>query len=356
MRKEKTRAYKRIKESDRHKIEALYNAKVPVWKIAEELGFSKVSIYAELKRGAYQHKNTDWTETTKYSAYKAQRNADYNATAKGAQLKIGNDYAFAQFVENMILAGYSPEAVLGFIKDNGLEFDTKVCRVTLYSYIDKGVFRNISNKNLLRKSKKRKYKKIQRAKKLPRIDHSIEKRPKEIQDRTTFGHWELDSVIGTQMKGKTILSFTERKTRMQLILIAKDKSAASTVNALNHIERKIGTRNFRKIFKSFTCDNGTEFSNTVGMEFSPSGKQRTTVYYCHPYCSSERGSNENQNGFIRRFIPKGTAISKYTPGEIKKIQDFINQYPRGIFDYKSSATLFESELRKIGIQKNSIFF
>lgn len=356
MRKEKTRAYKRIKESDRHKIEALYNAKVPVWKIAEELGFSKVSIYAELKRGAYQHKNTDWTETTKYSAYKAQRNADYNATAKGAQLKIGNDYAFAQFVENMILAGDSPEAVLGFIKDNGLEFDTKVCRVTLYSYIDKGVFRNISNKNLLRKSKKRKYKKIQRAKKLPRIDHSIEKRPKEIQDRTTFGHWELDSVIGTQMKGKTILSFTERKTRMQLILIAKDKSAASTVNALNHIERKIGTRNFRKIFKSFTCDNGTEFSNTVGMEFSPSGKQRTTVYYCHPYCSSERGSNENQNGFIRRFIPKGTAISKYTPGEIKKIQDFINQYPRGIFDYKSSATLFESELQKIGIQKNSIFF
>ena len=348
--------YRRIRESDRHKIEALYNAKVPVWKIAEELGFSKVTIYAELKRGAYQHRNHDWTETTKYSAYKAQRNADYNATAKGSQLKIGNDYAFAQFVENMILAGYSPAAVLGFIKDNELEFKTKVCRVTLYSYIDKGVFRNISNKNLLRKSKKRKYKKINRIKKLPRIDHSIEKRPKEIQDRTTFGHWELDSVIGTQTRGKTVLSFTERKTRMQLILVAKDKTAASTVNAINYIERKIGPRNFRKIFKSFTCDNGTEFSNTNGMEFSPSGKQRTNVYYCHPYCSSERGSNENQNGFIRRFIPKGTAISKYSQGEIKQIQDFINYYPRGIFDYKSSASLFENELNKIGISKKSIFF
>ena len=131
--------YRRIKESDRHKIEALYNAKVPVKKIAEELGFSKVAIYAELKRGSYQHRNTDWTETEKYSAYKAQRNADYNATAKGAQLKIGNDYDFAQFVENMILAGYSPGAVLGFIKDNNLEFRTKVCRVTLYSLIYVGI-------------------------------------------------------------------------------------------------------------------------------------------------------------------------------------------------------------------------
>ena len=91
-------------------------------------------------------------------------------------------------------------------------------------------------------------------------------------------------------------------------------------------------------------------------EFSPSGKQRTTVYYCHPYCSSERGSNENQNGFIRRFIPKGTAISRYTPGEIREIQDFINYYPRGIFNYKNAATLFEAELQKLGIQKNSIFF
>ena len=356
MKEQKTKAYRRVKESDRHKIEALYNAKVPVWKIAEELGFSKVTIYAELKRGAYQHRNTDWTETTKYSAYKAQRNADYNATAKGAQLKIGNDHAFAKFVETMILAGYSPEALLGFIKYNDLQFKTKVCRVTLYSYIDKGVFRNITNKNLLRKSKKRKYKTVKRTKKLPHIDHSIEKRPKDIQDRTSFGHWELDSVIGTQTKGKTILSLTERKTRMQLIIISKDKSSASTVNALNHIERKIGTRNFRKIFKSFTCDNGCEFANTEGMEYSPSGKQRTTVYYCHPYCSSERGSNENQNGFIRRFIPKGTPISKYTPQEIKQIQDFINHYPRGIFNYQNSATLFENELQNLGIEKNSIFF
>ena len=355
--KNRIRSYRRVTASDRDKIEALYNAKVPVSEIAKELGFSKVTIYAELKRGAYNHRNYDWTETRKYSAYKAQRDADYNATSKGAQLKIGNDHAFAEFVEKMILKGYSPAAVLGYIKENNLEFNTHVCRVTLYSYIDKGIFRNISNKNLLRKSKKKKHRKVKRSKKLQNLEHSIEKRPKEIQERISFGHWELDSVIGTQTKGKTILSITERKTRMQLIMISKDKTAMSTVNVLNQIERKIGVRNFRKIFKTITCDNGTEFSNTVGMEFSPiSGKQRTTVYYCHPYCSSERGSNENQNGFIRRFIPKGTPISNYTPNEIKRIQDFINYYPRGIFNYKSAADLFAEELDQLGIEKNLIFF
>ena len=350
--------YRRMSESDRNKIEALYNVKVPVARIAAELGFSKVAIYAELKRGFYMHRNTDWTETRKYSAYKAQRNANYNASSKGGQLKIGNDYEFAKFVEEMILKGYSPEAVLGYIKEHKLQFRTKVCRVTLYSYIDKGIFSRISNKNLLRKGKKRQYKRVRKTGKiLPNIEHSIEKRPKEILERTSFGHWELDTVIGRRDKGKTLLSFTERQTRMELIFVSNDKSSMSTVNVLNYIERKLGTKNFRKIFKSFTCDNGTEFSNTVGMEYSPiSGKQRTTVYYCHPFCSSERGSNENQNGFIRRFIPKGTPISNYTNAEIKDFQDFINNYPRGILGFKSSADLFAAELSKLGIEKNLIFF
>ena len=273
-------------------------------------------------------------------------------------MKIGSDHRFAKFVEAMILAGYSPDATLGYIKDHNLNFDTKICRVTLYSYIDKGVFCNITNKNLLRKSRKsKKHKTVRKAKKLPNIEHSIEKRPKEIFERSSFGHWELDSIIGNKNKGRTILSFTERLTRMQLVVVSKDKTAMSTVDVINRIEKKIGTRAFRKIFKSFTCDNGTEFSNTLGMEYSPiTGRKRTSVWYCHPYCSSERGSNENQNGFVRRFIHKGTPISNYTLSQIHDIQDFINNYPRKIFNYRSSLSMFESELSKLGLQKKLIFF
>ena len=351
------RTYRRISESDRHKIEVLYNKNVSVKEIANILGFSKVTIYAELKRGAYQHRNHDWTETVKYSAYKAQRKADYNATSKGAQLKIGNDYEFATFIEEMILSGYSPEATLNHIKDNNLKFKTKICRVTLYSYIDKGIFANISNKNLLRKSQQHTRKKtIQRGKTIPKLEHSIELRPAYINDRSEFGHWELDTVIGKREKGKTLLVFTERKTRKELIYVSNDKTALSTVHVINTIERKLGTRNFRKIFKSITCDNGTEFSNTYGMEYSPiNQRKRTTVFYCHPYCSSERGSNENQNAFIRRFIPKGTPIEKYSLDEIKNIEEFINNYPRHIFNGKSSEKLFNLELERLNIKKSIIF-
>ena len=345
--------YKTINKATRDKLEALYNARVPVKQIAVELGYTEQSIYRELKRGFYMHRNSDWTETRKYSADKAQYKANINATAKGARLKIGNDRVFAKFVEDMVLKGFSPAAILGYIKENGLVFKTEICRATLYSYIDKGLFLRISNKNLLHKGKrKRSHKKVRVVKQLPKIEHSIEKRPREVAERITFGHWELDTVVGTQKKGETLLCMTERLTRMEIIFKSPDKSAAATVTMLNRLERKFGSRNFRKVFKSITCDNGTEFSNTVGMEYSPyTGKQRTTVWYCHPYCSSERGSNENQNGFIRRFVPKGTKICSYSPQEILEVQNFINNYPRAIFNWQNSFKMFQNELEKLNIKK-----
>ena len=350
MTKTKSR-HKTFNKSTRDKLEALYNAGFSIQRIADELGFTYSGVYYELRRGYYMHRNSDWTETRKYSADKAQMVADINATAKGAPIKLGKDKEFAKFVEDMVLEGYSPGAILLYIKEHGLTFKTKVCRVTLYSYIDKGVFLRISNKNLLRKGeRKKKQTKEKQPKKLPNIEHSIEKRTPEINERTSFGHWEGDTVVGKRKKGETLLVFTERLTRMEIIFKSFNKTAASTVYALNRLERKLGSANFRKIFKSITFDNGTEFSDTEGMEISPyTKKQRTTVYYCHPYCSSERGSNENQNAFIRRFIPKGTAISGYSNVYIRYVQNFINDYPRAIFDGENSTKRFTRELEKLNI-------
>ena len=350
MTKTKSR-HKTFNKSTRDKLEALYNAGFSIQRIADELGFTYSGVYYELRRGYYMHRNSDWTETRKYSADKAQMVADINATAKGAPIKLGKDKEFAKFVEDMVLEGYSPGAILLYIKEHGLTFKTKVCRVTLYSYIDKGVFLRISNKNLLRKGeRKKKQTKEKQSKKLPNIEHSIEKRTPEINERTSFGHWEGDTVVGKRKKGETLLVFTERLTRMEIIFKSFNKTAASTVYALNRLERKLGSANFRKIFKSITFDNGTEFSDTEGMEISPyTKKQRTTVYYCHPYCSSERGSNENQNAFIRRFIPKGTAISGYSNAYIRYVQNFINDYPRAIFNGENSTKRFTRELEKLNI-------
>ena len=344
--------HKTFNKSTRDKLEALYNAGFSIQRIADELGFTYSGVYYELRRGYYMHRNSDWTESKKYSADKAQMIADINATAKGAPIKLDRDREFSTFVEDMVLKGYSPGAILLYIKEHGLKFKTKVCRATLYSYIDKGVFLRISNKNLLRKgTRKKKQTAEKQPKKLPNVEHSIEKRTPEINERTSFGHWEGDSVIGTNKKGETLLVFTERLTRVEIIMRSYDKTAASTVRALNRLERKLGSTNFRKIFKSITFDNGTEFSDTEGMEVSPyTRKRRTTVYYCHPYCSSERGSNENQNGFIRRFIPKGTAISGYSDKYLRYVQNFINDYPRALFDGENSTKRFTRELKKLNIE------
>jgi len=342
------RKYRRLTWENRVQIETLLNAGVKVTEIANRLGFTFSAIYKELKHGYYMHKNTDWTYTRKYSAYKAQEHMLFEKTTKGAQLKIGNDYELLAFIEDKIINEHlSPDAVLGLIKRDNLQFKTSICRVTLYSYIDKGLFMNLTNKDLRIKGKKKKHKKIRVAKK-GTLGKTIEQRDISILTRDEFGHWELDTVVGKRTRDAVLFVFTERKTRQEIIVKGKDKSAVTCVNILNKLERHYGKR-FKKIFKSITCDNGCEFSNFIGMESSiyRTRQPRTQVYYCHPYCSSERGSNENQNKMIRRFIPKSTAIGEYSLAFIQEVQDYINNYPRRIFGYKTSQMLFNEELEKI---------
>ena len=124
-----------------------------------------------------------------------------------------------------------------------------------------------------------------------------------------------------------------------------NKKAESTVKALNSLERKLGAVKFRGIFKSITVDNGVEFLDFQNLEKSIINKKlkRTIIYYCHPFCSSERGSNENQNRLIRRFIPKGSDISLLTNEDIKQIQEWMNNYPRKLLGGKS-ANMLKKEL------------
>ena len=336
--------YNRLTKNERLQIESLYNNNVKISVIAKYLGHHVSTIYREIKRGLYDHLNYDYTYTKKYSCDKAQRYIDYSNSSKGVQLKIGNDYDFVEYVEKMILKKYSPEALLAEIHRKKLTFKTKVCVSTIYNYIDKGIFMNISTKDLTRQGKMKGKPRQERTAKRAPAGQSIEKRAQHINDRSEFGHWEMDTVIGKQTKGQILLVLTERKTRYQLIYKMKDKTARSTVQAINSLERKYKSK-FSKIFKTITVDNGTEFSACFDLEHScmRAHQQRTTMFYCHPYSSWERGSNENQNAFIRRFIPKGTIMEKYSKAEIEQIAQFINDYPRRMFGYSSSRDLFALE-------------
>lgn len=339
-----SRTFKHLTFNDRLQIEAWLKAGVSKKEIAVMLGVHWKTIYNELKRGQYEHLNSDYTTEMRYSPDIAEKKYQENLRAKGAPLKIGSDLEYAQYIEYKIrVEKYSPRAVLGEIKRKGVEFSTTISAPTLYRYIEQGVFLTITNDNLPVKRNKteHRYRKV-RAARAPK-GTSIEKRPVEISERSSFGHWEMDCVVGKKGTKKTFLVLTERYTRYEIIRIMKDHTAASVVKALDGIERSYGAGLFAKVFQTITIDNGSEFSDYEGLEQSCRKKgSRTKVYYCHPYSSYERGSNENQNKMIRRHYPKGVSLDKVTLADTRKLEKWINNYPRKIFDFYSSADLYQA--------------
>ncbi len=342
---EKTPKYKTIKWEDRLKIEALYRAGVSVQEIAEQLGFHHSTIYRELKRGKTKKRNTDWTETEIYSSNLAQTRAEEKQKNKGRPLKIGNDYPYVKYVEYKIgEEKYSPAAVLELIKKEDLKFDTTVCLSTLYNYIRQGVFLNLTMGDcpFHKEKPKQKKKKIQ---KRVSAGTSIEQRPAYIEERQEAGHWEMDTVVGGQGKSKkSYLVLTERKTRFEIIEVLNEHTAAEVVRTLDKLERRYTEKGFREIFRTITVDNGTEFADFEGMERSRRNKKkRTALYYCHAYRSTERASNENNNRFLRRWHPKGECLDEVTRGETKWIENWMNSYPRKLFDYQSACDRIRAE-------------
>lgn len=347
------RTFKQLTKADRIRIEALLKAGHGKQEIADILHVHRSTIYRELKRGVFTARNSDLTEEERYSPDIADDKYRENLKSKGGCLKIGNDIKLANYIEEKILNDdYSPAAVLGEIKAKGMEgeFSCTICVTTLYSYIDKGIFLKLTNKNLpVKKNKKRKYNKVEKQARAS-AGESIEKRPEEIATREEFGHWEMDTVKGKRGKSKnSLLVLTERKTRNEIIFKLPDCTAASVVSALDRLEAKWG-RMFTQVFKTITMDNGSEFADCDGIERSAlaAGEKRTKTYYCHPYSSYERGTNEVTNKLIRRHVPKGTNFDDKTDEEVQYIENWMNNYPRRIHGYHSAGELFEEEVRKIG--------
>lgn len=341
--------FRQMSSNDRIKMEALLNAGHSKAEVAKQLHFHRSTIYREYDKGKYMHRNSDYTEEERYSSDLGQKVHDYAQEGKGRALKIGNDRELAECIEDKIVnEKYSPEAALAEIAKGDREFKTTISVRTLYRYIDNGIFLKLTNKELPIKGKRKSHNKKVKVQKRASAGESIENRPEEVENREIFGHWEMDTVKGKRGVTKScMLVLTERKTRVEIVIKMKDQGAASVVEALDKLERKWGDM-FGKVFRSITVDNGVEFSDYEGMERSVFGEEkRTFVFYCHPYSSWERGTNENNNRLIRRHIPKGVDFDDRTDEEIAYIEEWINNYPRGIFEYKTSAELFNEELQKL---------
>ena len=333
-----------LTRDDRLKIEVLLKADHKPQEIADIIGVHVSTIYREKNRGKYEHTLTDLTTEIRYSPDIAEEKYRQQLKNKGAELKIGNDYELANYIEERIINGkLTPLAVLGEIKAKNLQFKTSICVNTLYSYIYKGIFLNLTMKYLPVKPRKKNNKNHKLKVVRPPKGLSIENRPGEVNSRQTFGNWEMDCVIGKREKSSCLLVLTERLTRYEILIKMKEHTSACVVKSLDMLQRKYGTQ-FPRLFRTITVDNGSEFMDSVGIEKSvyKKDKKRTTVYYCHPYSSSERGSNERLNREIRRNFPKGTNFDRVSDVEVENCENWINDYPRQILNFSSSKCLFES--------------
>ena len=333
----KSKGWKQIDEKERYKIEALSQQGLTPAEIGKALSprRDRRTIEREISRGLTLQRRSDLTERMVYLADVGQRKHKEQAANKGRDLKIGHDHKLAKYIEDKIKnEKWSPDAVIGRIKGEGLKFETSICTKTLYNYIDKGIFAEISNSDLWVKKDgvKRDYKRVRTVALNNRNGKSITERPKEADDRTEKGHWEIDLVVGKQGTKPAILTLVERLTRKSLYVFIKNKTQKEVHRAIRKVRRRVGG-NFDDVFKSITADNGSEFLNSEAIKKAAKCGE---VYYAHPYSSWERGSNENGNRILRRFVPKGTDIGKLTKNELQRIEDWVNNYPRRILGYKSA--------------------
>jgi IS30 family transposase len=336
------RKWKQLSERERYKIEALLQSGLTPIEVSRLMKRDRRTIEREISRGSVIQVDSLWREALRYCADTGQRRHDERASNKGRALKIGHDHKLAEYIEKRIgEEKYSPDAVIGEIKAKGLRFEASICTKTVYNYIDKNVFLNITNKDLpvKRDGNRRKYRRTGVVALNNLKGRSIEERPESIETREERGHWEMDCVVGKD--AACLLVMTERTSRKELIFKLKAKKQEHVREVIDQLERKHRSR-FYKMFKSITMDNGCEFLDQKALETSylRVGQKRTTCYYAHPYSAWERGTNEVANKLIRRFVPKGTNIGNLTKTDIQRIEHWMNNYPRRMFGYRSANEVF----------------
>ncbi|OQB24928.1 MAG: Integrase core domain protein [Firmicutes bacterium ADurb.Bin182] len=331
--------WKQVTEKERYQIEGFRRFGMSVSGIARQLKRDRRTIQRELKRGSVVQ-NVEWELKELYCADAGQRVHRVCGANKGRGLKIGHCHKLAEYLEQKIVREkYSPDAAIGRLKAEGRDLGVTICTKTVYNYIDSGIFAGISNKDLPVKKKGKKRNCQPRVVALNNLKgRSIEERPEVANQREESGHWEMDCVESGRGSKATLLVLTERTGRGELIFKMKAQTQECVEDVLNRLERKHKGK-FSMLFKSITVDNGPEFLCCRRLEASSLRQQtkRTTIYYAHPYSAWERGSNENANKLIRRFIPKGADIAKYSERDIKRIERWMNSYPRRLLGYRTPA-------------------
>lgn len=352
--KSKKNQYKHLTIDDRAKIQTLIEQLDDNGKriysntyIANYLGVHKSTITRELRRiKSKVHLKTGTITNKPYNVRDAQDDADFKRGLSKALYIVEQFPKLKKYIEDKILIDkWAPDVISGYIESHKLYLQdgfTSISTTTIYRAIHYGLLK-VKKEDTRRMTKFEKSGEYKHKGTLPvsKLSYSIELRPEEINNRTTFGNWELDTVISSS-KGqhKALMTLTERKTRFEIIGLLEAKTKEEVILKFKKIKDYL-KYNINDIMNSVTTDNGTEFSGFLDI-IELTG---TKFYFCHPYASCEKGTNEKHNSLIRYFIPKKSLIENYSVSDINNICNWMNNYPRKIFDYLTPMEVLQKELQ-----------
>lgn len=325
--------YRRLDLDERESISRYLADNKNLAEIAVHLGRSKSTISRELKQAGMTKKT--------YRAIYAQFESSIKQTVPKKKSKIASNHTLQEYIHEHLRLYWSPEQIAQELRllysDN---MAMRVSHETIYTYIyilARGSLKE-ELKSYLRQRRRLRQKRGLNHQKRGVIKDivSIEERPEEVADRIIPGHWEGDLIMGRH-HASALGTLVERTTRTTILVPLKKKDAVSVRRAFTRELKRLP----RQMKISLTYDRGSEMA-----EHRLFTKQtRIKVYFAHPYCPWERGTNENTNGLIRQFFPKGTNFREVSFKKIKHVQDLLNGRPRKVLSYQTPYEVFNRVLR-----------
>ena len=307
-------AYTQLTREQRYQIKALLDIGHSQTEVAQQLQVDKATISREVRRNRGQRG---------YRPKQAHEMALRRRREK-AQTKIRVE-TWA-LVEEKIREDWSPEQISGRFKKEGIAISHE--HIYQYLYADKRAGGTLWTHLRCQKKRRKRYGQRDRRGKIPNRK-SIEERPSIVQQRTRFGDWEVDLVLGKDQQG-AIVTLTERKSRFTLLRGISSKQANLVAQSVIALLKWVAP------LESITADNGKEFAAHLEIAQALS----VDFFFAHPYASWERGTNENTNGLIRQYLPKNRSLKNLSFQEEIRIMDRINLRPRKCLDFRSPFEVF----------------
>ena len=295
-------------------------------KIAEMLGRNVSSVSRELRRNC-----THFYDVPTYYPHTAQSKC--NLRRSYCHRGMFWEPEMIPYIEGKLLETWSPEQ----ISRTPSPFEKMPSPRTIYRWIyDKYLLKG-NLKVLRRKGKSPLGHGVRRKNNLGK---SIRKRDKSVYSRQEAGHWEADTVVSGLGKSKACFAtLAERKTRFYIAVKIPDRKAETMAAAIVSALRNVPS----ELVKSITCDRGTEFANWQTIE----QKLHCDVFFADPYCAWQKGTNENLNGLLREFYPKGKNLSRVSPKTLLRNLALLNARPRKVLNFRSPQVLWDEELKKV---------